>query len=124
MSQYIEIAQGQYAWRKVVPVQLFEAMFLFILAGVLFWMYWKGRGFELPVYFAGYGVWRFIIEYFRTDDRGASFIPGLTPSQTTAIFLVAVGILIAVLAPNLRKKFTVPPKEAEEGGDNDRERSE
>ena len=96
MSQYIEIAQGQYAWRKVVPVQLFEAVFLFILAGVLFWMYWKGRGFELPVYFAGYGVWRFIIEYFRTDDRGATFVSFLTPSQLTAIVLILVGIGIYI----------------------------
>lgn len=119
MSQYIEIAQGQYAWRKVVPVQLFEAVFLFILAGVLFWMYWKGRGFELPVYFAGYGVWRFIIEYFRTDDRGATFVSFLTPSQLTAIVMVLIAAAIFVCYHIIIKKkgkdvFKPPLPEKEE----------
>lgn len=104
MSQYIEIAQGQYAWRKVIPVQLFEAIFLFLLAAVLLLLFWKGKGFQLPAYFAGYGVWRFIIEYFRTDDRGATFVSFLTPSQLTAILMVLIAAVIVACYFVIAKK--------------------
>lgn len=111
MTQYVEISPGKYGWAKVVPVQLFEAIFLFLLAAALIFLVLKKKGYGLSVYLIGYGVWRFVIEFFRTDDRGASFLPGLTPSQTTAIFLVAVGIALAVLAPYLRKKFDTRSQE-------------
>lgn len=104
MSQYIEIAQGQYAWRKVVPVQLFEAIFLFLLAAALIWMFWKGKGFELPIYFAGYGIWRFVIEYFRADDRGATFISFLSPSQLTAVVMILIAAAIFISYYVLLKK--------------------
>ena len=92
-------------WAKVVPVQLFEAIFLFVLAAAVIVLYLKNKPFEMPIYLIGYGVWRFIIEFYRTDDRGTSFIPGLSPSQTTAIFLVAGGIAIVALGLFLRKKY-------------------
>ena len=43
------------------------------------------------VYSISYGVWRFIIEFFRDDNRGG-FIPGLTPSQFWCIIMVILGI--------------------------------
>lgn len=95
--QYIEIEQRIYAWRNVVPIQLFEAIFLFILALILLISFWKGKGFQFPLYLAGYGTWRFIIEFFRTDDRGASFIKFLTPSQFTAIIMIMIAVVIFVV---------------------------
>ena len=108
ITQYIETEPGKYGWEKVVPVQLFEAIFLFALAAVLIVLVWKGKGFELPAYLAGYGVWRFIIEFFRTDDRGASFIPFLSPSQTTAVLLIAIAAALFLAAFILRKKGRQP----------------
>ncbi len=125
MEQYVEISPGKYGWAKVVPIQLFEAIFLFVLAAAIVLLFLKKKNCGLSVYLIGYGVWRFIVEFFRTDDRGASFIPGLTPSQTTAIFLVVVGVLLAVLTPYLRKKFIDRPPDADgEVNEHDRERSE
>ncbi len=83
-------------WVKAVPVQLYEALFLFALAGVI-WALMKTRQGEkriplLPVYLTSYGVWRFFIEYARADNRGETILSFLTPSQLTAVVLVAVGI--------------------------------
>ena len=102
---------GEYV--KVVPLQLFEAIFLFVLAAILIVQIWRGKGLDAPVYLIGYGVWRFIIEFFRSDDRGASFIPGLSPSQVTAIVLVLVGIAIyigyfVICSKKGRSYFTLP----------------
>lgn len=84
-----------YDWRTVVPVQLFESIFLFILAGVLFFLFYKNTGKHkfplLPVYCIGYGIWRFLIEFARTDDRGATVVSALSPSQLIALVLIVVG---------------------------------
>lgn len=83
---------------KVVPINLFEALFLFLLAALLFVFALKKLGyFNFPIYMISYSVWRFIIEFFRDDYRG-SFIPGLTPSQFWSILLFVGGITYLVLA--------------------------
>lgn len=81
---------------KVVPLQLFEAIFLFALSASLFVILFK-RGDKksfplLPVYGIVYGVWRFIVEYFRGDDRGMTIVSWLTPSQLIALLLICVGV--------------------------------
>ncbi len=85
-----------YDWRTVVPVQLFESIFLFLLAGALLALFYKNTGKHkfplLPVYLAGYGIWRFFIEFARTDDRGATVVSFLSPSQLIALILIAVGV--------------------------------
>ena len=76
----------------VIPTQLFECIFLFVLSGVMALLYFKFKfNCNFGVYAIAYGVWRFIIEFFRDDSRG-SFIPGLTPSQFWAIVMVLLGI--------------------------------
>ena len=77
---------------KVVPVQLFEALFLFALAAFLTYRLYRGMRGGLGLYLILYAVWRFLIEYLRADERGQSPIPFLSPSQLTALVLVAVGI--------------------------------
>ena len=82
-------------WKTVVPVQLFEAIFLFILAGVLLYLFFK-RPNKLPLmpfYCGFYGIWRFFIEYARADDRGASFISFLSPSQLTSLLLLFIAVI-------------------------------
>ncbi len=104
VRQWVELPTGGHGWANVVPLQLFEALFLFALTAVIIFMYWKGKGFEFPVYLIAYGIWRFVVEFFRTDDRGASFIPFLSPSQTTAILLILIGAAVIVAAYVLRSK--------------------
>lgn len=94
-------------WERRVPIQLFESLFLFALCAVLIVLLLKKKGtFNASVYLISYGVWRFIIEFFRDDERGASGLSFLTPSQLTAIVLILVGIAyIFVYRYFLRKIF-------------------
>ena len=81
----------EYLDAKVIPVQLFEAIFLFALCGVLTWRLRKRRRNNLAVYLMAYAVWRFFIEYLRADDRGATVISFLSPSQFVAVVLFLFG---------------------------------
>ena len=77
---------------KVVPTNLFEAIFLFILAAIFIFLAFKKRWpYTISVYLITYGIWRFLIEFVRGDYRG-SFIPGLSPSQFWSIILILLGI--------------------------------
>ena len=59
-------------------------------------------------------------EFFRTDDRGASLIPGLSPSQVTAIFMILVGAAIYVgyfvICSRKGRGFFADPAQAAKGG--------
>ena len=88
---------------KVVPIPLFEALFLFALFAVIVLMIIKGKWGTMFLYLVGYGVWRFVIEFFRTDSRGETIVSGITPSQFTAIIAVLLGILLYFLKN--RKRF-------------------
>lgn len=81
-----------YLRANTVPIQLFEAIFLFALAAFMTYRLLKGAHGNLGSYLAGYAIWRFLVEFFRTDDRGQSLIPLLTPSQLIAVCLLLVGV--------------------------------
>lgn len=73
---------------KAVPLQLYEALFLFALFGFFTFRVFTRRSCNLPLYMAIYGVWRFVIEYFRTDDRGSTVVDFLSPSQFIALLMI------------------------------------
>ena len=80
-----------------IPIQLYEALFLFALFGTCLFLYTKkGFKYNLPTYLISYGVWRFIIEYARADYRGA-LVEGITPSQFWSIIMVVAGVGIIFL---------------------------
>ena len=81
---------------KVIPTQLFEALFLFALFAIMLYLLLKvNHEYHLPLYLVGYGVWRFLIEYARGDDaRGESPVSWLSPSQFTAIFMFIAGVAL------------------------------
>jgi len=88
---------------KVFPTNLFEAIFLLLLSGVLLYLALKNDfSFNMPIYLMTYGLWRFGIEFLRGDHRG-SFVGFLSPSQfwSIVIFLAGIVYLVALL---LRKK--------------------
>lgn len=91
---------------KVVPVQLFEALFLFALCGFLTWRLMRGRRNNLAVYLMAYAVWRFFAEYLRADDRGATLVRFLSPSQLTAValFLLGAGLLAGAMYVGRNRK--------------------
>lgn len=81
------------AFVAAAAVALYEAAFLFVLFFILFFV---GKNFELPLYLSLYGIGRFIIEFFRNDDRGALFGSLLSPAQIVSCFLIVAGIALMV----------------------------
>lgn len=101
VKMWVEVANGKFDWRTVVPIQLFESIFLFILAAALIVLFYKNNGKHkfplMPVYCVGYGIWRFLIEFARADDRGATVVSFLSPSQLIALLLIVVGVVYFAL---------------------------
>lgn len=94
-----------YGDTPLYPTQLFEAAFLFILSGILSYLYLKkDYKYNFVVYMVLYGIWRFLIEFVRADYRG-SFVGGLTPSQTQSLVLVACSVPVYFLLKRFCAKF-------------------
>ncbi len=88
---------------KVVPIQLFEALFLFSLCAVTVVLLIKKIPGAMALYMSAYGVWRFIVEFFRDDDRGSTIVQFLTPSQLVSLILLAGSIIVYVFSVKMNK---------------------
>ena len=99
----------------VLPTQLFEAVFEVLLFALLVIFYRRLRNYNLVIYLVAYGVFRFVLEFFRGDDRGGtgSF---LTPSQLMSLVLLVFGVLLLLVQRGvIFKKLT---KRAHTGKEN------
>ena len=95
---------------KVVPTQLFECIFLFVLTAVMIVLYFKFNfNCNFGLYAIAYGIWRFLIEFARDDHRG-DFVAGLSPSQFWSILLVVLGIAYFFAYKYLFKRFMKHPE--------------
>ena len=77
---------------KVIPTQLISALFLFLIFFLLLILK-KYRGFDgqiLLSYGICYGIFRFIIEFYRGDPRGEIF--SLSTSQFAALVVIIISI--------------------------------
>ncbi|MCR5761073.1 MAG: prolipoprotein diacylglyceryl transferase [Sphaerochaetaceae bacterium] len=116
------------------PSQLYEAFFEGIFLFVVLWFFLCplaekkkfGRGFITGSYFAGYGLVRFIIEYFREPDSQLGFIIALgKETEPTALFksllnismgqilcfiMIVGGVLIALWGLKQEKTVFKTPK--------------
>lgn len=72
---------------KVFPTQLFECVFELLLFIVMMLSRKKTKGYNIEIYAVSYGIFRFLIEFLRGDNRGATGI-GVTPSQLLSILLI------------------------------------
>ena len=88
----------------VHPTQLYEAAFLFVLFAVSVYLILK-KDFKhnLSLYLIAYGVFRFLIEYVRGDDRGA-LVGFVSPSQFWSIFMVVAGVAIIFVMNRILNK--------------------
>ena len=81
---------------KVIPTQLFEMAFLLFLALILGILAFKKiTNYTFIIYMVSYGVFRFILEFFRGDERGQ--LQGLSPSQYWCIALVVGAVVLFFL---------------------------
>lgn len=90
---------------KTVPIQLFEATFLFILSAIMIVLLFKFQFKDnMALYLVSYGTWRFVIEFFRDDYRG-ELIPGLSPSQFWSILMIIGGVAFFFIYRYFDKKL-------------------
>ena len=97
---------------KRVPTQLIESIFLFLLYGFLVFLLLKLNLRTIPsFYMVLYGVFRFLIEFIRDDDRGSLGISFLSPSQVIALLLIIAGVIIFILEYKKKKVKIADEKE-------------
>src|SRR5579862_8039266 len=92
------------------PTQIFEAGAEALILGILLWSERKGRGFAgrtFWLYMLLYAISRFIIEFFRGDERGT--VGMFSTSQFISIVLVPLAIVMLVY---LRRATNPEPKRA------------
>ncbi|MBN2407230.1 MAG: prolipoprotein diacylglyceryl transferase [Elusimicrobia bacterium] len=83
---------------RLHPTQLYSALFLFVLAGVLYGRIKKKASPVSSVfglYLVSYGVFRVFVEFLRADFRGPLFL-GLTPTQLISLAGIAAGAAFLV----------------------------
>lgn len=80
----------------VLPVQLFEAAFDFVLLMVLWYLEdsKKAQGLLFPIFMVSYGVFRFAIEFMR--DTPKDWL-SLSHGQWFSMIAVAIGIVLIVV---------------------------
>ncbi|MBR2431753.1 MAG: prolipoprotein diacylglyceryl transferase [Clostridia bacterium] len=89
----------------VLPTQLFEAVFEFVLFIILMILYKKLKNHFLEIYAIGYGIFRFSLEFLRGDDRGATGLI-MTPSQLMSLILMIGGVVVILYNKNILFKKT------------------
>lgn len=89
---------------RVIPVQLFEAVFLLALGTFVFLLFWEGKKYLLPLYMVAYSIWRFIAENLRADHRGETVVDFLTPSQLISVLLLVGGVVLFVIEWRIDKR--------------------
>jgi phosphatidylglycerol:prolipoprotein diacylglycerol transferase len=95
----------------VVPTQLFECTFLFVLSAIMAVLYFRYKfNCNFGFYAIAYGIWRFFIEFARNDHRG-ELVSGLTPSQFWSIVMVVLGIAYFFVYKYLFKRLMKHPEE-------------
>ncbi len=89
----------------LIPTQLYSAAFDLLLAAfmVAYSHKAKRRGDISVIYFGGYAIGRFIIEFFRDDPRGS--VGSLSTSQFISILMLAFSIILFFI----NKKLDLPP---------------
>lgn len=91
----------QFRGQPLHPVQLYESLSLFALAGLLSWLIYRRKapdGVPALLYLAGYALIRYVMELYRgDDDRGVVLGGAFSTSQGIALGLMALALGLAAL---------------------------
>ena len=88
------------------PSQLYEAIFEGLVLWLVLWFFIRKKprfeGFAAGIYIVGYGLARFVIEYFREPDSGLGYIiklgdPEASTSTFTTLFNFSMGQILSFL---------------------------
>ncbi|MGE0773482.1 MAG: prolipoprotein diacylglyceryl transferase [Sphingomonadaceae bacterium] len=93
------------------PSQLYEAgLEGIVLFAVLWFAFWKTKARYEPgklvgIFLVGYGLSRFIVEFFREPDEGLGILSwGLTMGQTLTVPMLVGGLYLILTAKGRRKR--------------------
>ena len=91
---------------ELFPVQIFEAIFLFVIFGILLFAKLK-FSFKYPVelYFLLYGILRIITESLRFDEMRGKLL-GISTSQWISFILIGYAIISIIVKRRLAKRKT------------------
>ncbi|MBC6996457.1 prolipoprotein diacylglyceryl transferase [Neolewinella lacunae] len=83
------------------PVQLYELLSYLLVFGVLLWLYWQRDAWKKPglltgLWFIGIFGFRFLWEYFKSDQGG--FGQALTTGQWLSVPCVLAGLVMVLVA--------------------------
>lgn len=85
------------------PSQLYEAflegLVLFIITNLLFFKYrkYQNKGFISSIFCILYGVFRFVVEFFREPDYQVGYILKIfSMGQVLSAFIIGIGVFVAV----------------------------
>ncbi len=105
-----------------IPIPLYEALFLFALYAVMVSLYARSKGLMSVIYLTAYGLWRFFIEFARTDDRGQTVVDFLSPSQLISLIMLLIALVCFLVRRRNRQHATEKPtacgENPVESGDN------
>jgi phosphatidylglycerol:prolipoprotein diacylglycerol transferase len=92
------------------PSQLYEMCFEgFVLFAVIYALVkaWPMlKNYILPMYLIGYGLARFVVEYFREVDGVTGLIWGFTRGQQLCAGMMLAGVVLWAYLAHLQKKET------------------
>jgi phosphatidylglycerol:prolipoprotein diacylglycerol transferase len=84
------------------PVQLVSAGFLILLFFILYFKKFSIN--RAYVYFISYPVFRFVIEFFRGDERGKLVTGVLSPAQELSLLITGITLIVFVFDKNRSKQ--------------------
>lgn len=91
---------------KVLPTQLFEAFYAFLIFILLHFLFVKGF-LQKRLFFLGgilYSLFRFINEFFRGDDRGG-LVYGFSPSQIISMVVFILFLCLFFCITKWKKEY-------------------
>jgi phosphatidylglycerol:prolipoprotein diacylglycerol transferase len=92
----------------VHPTQLYEAAFLFVLFALFSYLLLKKKyKYNMPLYLILYGIFRFLVEFIRGDDRG-NIIGIFSPSQFWSVLMIIGGVVLYVVLYKLMAEEMEP----------------
>ncbi len=122
--RFPEIADGKIIGSlPVLPTQLFEAAFELALFFALCVLYKKRKRILAETYAFAYGAFRFILEFFRADNRGATGF-FLSPSQVMSVILIVYGVLLLLYRRGVIFKKKTKAQSADKTSENGESASE
>ena len=97
----------------MLPTQLFEAAFELMLFLLMVLLYKRLSSYNLALYLTAYGIFRFVLEFYRGDSRGATGI-SLSPSQLMSLILLVAGVCILLYQKGIWPRRPATPPTSDE----------